>query len=74
MKKKIIEFKCDHCDIVKQVEEDEGYPYGEGWCFIFKLNIQLPVDGSNNKHRRVEKEEKHLCSKKCLTEFISGVL
>lgn len=73
MKKKFVEFKCDVCNNSITVEDKQGYPYRQGWCYIYNLNVQI---AKVNTHRvvkdmeRVEEKDIHTCSKECLVKFL----
>ncbi len=71
MKKQIL--CCDNCD-KEQVIETGEFPYSKGWCYLYKFNAQFKTSTKSNKYQRLEKEDKHFCSKKCMIEYLKETI
>lgn len=70
MKEVATRFICDSC---KKSSEHipSGYPYDNGWHYLYDVNIQVPRENKNgNKCQRVMARDKHFCSSSCLEQFI----
>lgn len=67
MQRIITEFKCDECDKIIAVDSG-GFPYEKGWRYIFKLKYK------NSNKVENPKEDKHFCSKKCITKWFGKLI
>lgn len=64
MKIKKTEFTCDQCN--KKKEWINGYPYKQGWCYIYKLSMK--------KTTNIDIKDKHFCCKACMEKYIKNIL
>ena len=62
----ITNFTCDECGKKSdQRTTEQGFPYDEGWVFLFKLETKV------ERHQRKVIREKHFCCDNCEIEFIT---
>jgi len=71
MKTKFTKFKCDTCGKEITVEGDKGYPYQEGWAYLFNLEMQIPE--INHNFVRKGLKDNHFCSRECLINKIESL-
>lgn len=61
-------FTCDECVKIIETETESGYPYQNGWRYLYNLTFKL-------ENKRIEPErDKHFCSKKCLIKWVGAKL
>lgn len=56
-------FVCLRCG---KRQESQGFPYGEGWVYVYGLNGQVGFEG---RVRRFNKKDLHFCSRACFVEY-----
>ena len=66
--------ECDMCGKRHDIDEKKGYPYNEGWIYLYNLNLQKPTISTNHKCYRLEKTDKHFCSQKCFMRYIDTII
>lgn len=73
-KEELINFRCDQCKKLLMIHGKEGFPYKEGWCYLYSCNVKI----AKQKHHRAIKDfeglnlkDNHFCSRKCLLDFIT---
>lgn len=67
--RQVTNFTCDQCgNKSDQRTIEQGFPYDEGWEFLFKLATKV------EKHQRKVTREKHFCCNKCTIEFVTTAL
>ena len=58
-------FQCDNClKKSKEIEEGKGFPYSDGWRFLYNLEFKMKNSDS------VKSREKHFCCDACMVNFI----
>jgi hypothetical protein len=71
-------FICDENNCIRTIiiEYEKGFPYSKGWTYIYKFKIQLDNEPKdvNAWVNRVNQDDKHFCSKKCMLKFIKDVV
>lgn len=68
------EFECSNCKISLVKNIDTGFPYREGWIYVHKIELMIPVHNGVKDNIEVHKiiiQRKHFCSLNCFTDFIS---
>ena len=79
MKKNYTKFDCDECKAEIEIVKDEGYPYYEGWCYIYNFTAKFlksydPEINIDIEITRTEQKDKHFCSEKCMIAFIKKAI
>lgn len=71
MKENYTKFSCDVCSKEKTIVHNSGFPYNEGWCYIY--NIQGKVRNTNNQTIPIQEKDLHFCSKACMLQFFENI-
>jgi len=75
-----VKFVCDNCGKESgyypqpdsaDYRKRHPFPYGNGWIFLYNLEIKVRETGVSSK---IHDKEKHLCSKKCLLDRVKKAL
>lgn len=43
-KENFVKFTCDNCGVNAIQKEGDGFPYKDGWCYIYGFNFQIKQD------------------------------
>jgi hypothetical protein len=73
MKQDYTKFVCDECEKLTEVMKNAGYPYQDGWCYIFNFEtkfLRLYTPGIEIDVARLELKDKHFCSLDCMFKHI----
>jgi hypothetical protein len=76
-KEKLVEFTCDECKHKIIIEESKGFPYENGWCYIYKFCVKALnyyAVGIETSIKKIELKDKHFCSEEHMFDFISNNL
>jgi len=65
MRTNITEFKCDECGKKIVKEYGIGFPYKEGWLYLYNFEFK------STSLNRAPIMDKHFCSEKCIHNFIN---
>ena len=66
--------ECDMCGKKHEINPKIGYPYNEGWIYLYNLNLQKPTISTDFKYYRLYKEDRHFCRHDCIMRYFDMVL
>lgn len=68
-KEDFTKFKCDVCGKFIVVESGSGFPYRQGWRYLYNFAFKF----DEHIFQGIEKD-KHFCSVSCMVEFITNMI
>lgn len=74
MKEDFTKFRCESCEKEIIIVKGEGYPYDEGWCYLYNFTGTVTNPSVEKNKKGFENKDKHFCSTECMIKFIGDVL
>jgi len=74
MKENFTRFECDTCHKEVTKTAGQGYPYEEGWEYLYNFDGQTPRENNPKQYGRFKEKDKHFCGKECEFKFIEKVV
>lgn len=73
MKKDYTTFICDNCQKEATKLKNTGFPYEEGWCYIYNFSsnfLKLYAPGIDLDVGHIQLKDKHFCCEDCMKKYI----